>query len=311
MTQHAITIDAHAHVFPGSFQGMLSQLRRRSRHWLRPYTRAVHEIQLYSRLLPETARKPLEELSALGPIATLVLEGTIQDLKEEMRGARVHGALLIAHPPLSFNEFVLSVAEANPGLYAAVNLPPNTARAGAELNRFIDKGARALKIHRAADNEPIDSPHYETLLKIADERQIPVILHTGCFHSHAFFRRPELGAVESFKPWFEKFPHVRFVLAHMNGHEPRLAIDIAEDHANLFVDTSWQPAELVGEAVRRLGAERVLFGSDWPIIGGNMRVGLSRIDECISKGTIKDEEAAFVLGKNAMRLFRIEALHGR
>jgi predicted TIM-barrel fold metal-dependent hydrolase len=306
MTQRTISIDSHAHVFPGSFKGVLSQLRKRSRRWLRPYTRAIHELQLYSRLLPETARRPFEELTSLGPVATLVLEATVQDLKEEMRMAGVKGALLIAHPPLAFNEFILSVTEGNPGLYAAVNIPPGTPRAAVELKRFIDKGARALKIHRAADGEPLDSPHYASLLETADERQLPVILHTGCFHSHTFFKNPELGAIEGFLPWFSRYPHVRFILAHMNGHEPRLALDIAEDHANLFVDTSWQPTELIGEAVRRLGAERVLFGSDWPIVGGNMRVGKARIAECVTKGTLKPAEAEFVLGKNAMRLFRIE-----
>ena len=91
----------------------------------------------------------------------------------------------------------------------------------------------------------------------------------------------------------------------MNFHEPSVALDLVEKHPNVFVDTSWQPAEVIGEAVRRVGAERVLFGTDWPFVGNNVNIGLARIRDCIQAGSLTEEQSMLILGVNAAKIFGI------
>ena len=117
---------------------------------------------------------------------------------------------------------------------------------------------------------------------------------------------PHLGNPEAFESWYTEFPQVKFILAHMNLHDPQIAMDLAEKYPNLMVETSWQPMEVISEAVRRLGSQRVLFGSDWPIGGQNVEIGLERIEDCLETGTIRIEDVQLILGKNAIQLFKID-----
>jgi predicted TIM-barrel fold metal-dependent hydrolase len=303
-------IDFHTHVFPDRLEeiGVIGKLRKQVRHWMRPFMATLHESQTFLRVIPEGIRKPIDELAMFTPLAGLLFESTATDLRDSMEESNVDYSVLIAHPPYLMNEQLLELCQQYPQFIPAVNIGSGTAKPGSALRSYIKKGAKLLKIHPAFDGEGADSPRYKSLLKIADEQGLPVILHTGCFHSRLFFKDPELGKVQNFAPWFENYKKVRFVLAHMNLHEPAVALDLAEEFPNLFVDTSWQPSETIGEAVRRLGAERVLFGSDWPLVGNNIAIGLKRIQECIEMGTINSAQATLIQGGNAQKL--LELTHG-
>jgi predicted TIM-barrel fold metal-dependent hydrolase len=120
------------------------------------------------------------------------------------------------------------------------------------------------------------------------------------------FKNPELGRAEAFENWFKNFPHLSFILAHMNFHQPDIAMDLAEKHSNIYLETSWQPTEVIGEAVRRIGPERILYGSDWPFVGDNINVGIKRIQSCVEAGMFSDEAAELIFGMNALKLFQLQ-----
>jgi predicted TIM-barrel fold metal-dependent hydrolase len=320
MTQ---VIDFHTHVFssplkqlpdirvPYSLSGILSSdrlqsIRKQARNWAKPLVGSLHQVQTSLRYLPKFTRKNLDELCGLVPLPGLLLESTATDLMAAMDEANVDTALVIAHPPVISNEFILDLCELEPRLIPVVNVPKAVSDPVKTLQGYIRLGAKVLKIHPAADGEGPDSLRYQKLLKEVADQGIPVILHTGCIHSHFFYKDPSQGQVERFAKWFEAYPQISFVLAHMNFHDPEIALDLCEQYENLFVDTSWQPAESIGEAVRRIGAERVLFGTDWPIVGNNMSVGRKRIEECIEIGLFNQEQAELILGENANKLLGLE-----
>jgi hypothetical protein len=295
--------DFHTHIFPGQDRApLVSELRKRTRQWSRPFVSSLHGMHLLSRLLPENARRVVDQVGTLMPLANLLVESTVNDLLEGMKDAGVDHALVIAQPPRIPNEFVLEVANAHPRLHAAVSIPSGTAEPGKVLRDHARRGARVLKIHTAADGEGVNSPRYRELLDVAAELGLPVVLHTGCMHSNVLFKDSTLSRAEVFRPWFKLYSKTKFVLAHMNLHEPTVALELAEDFENVLVDTSWQPTEIIGEAVRRAGAERVLFGTDWPIVGNNLAIGKARIEACFAKGTLTERERDLVLGGNALKL---------
>lgn len=307
-------IDFHAHVLPAPPVGPLEnyvsldkikQARKLARGLLRPLAGQLHQAQTVLRYLPEVALKGADQLSALLPLPSLLVESTAADLAEAMAEAKVDYTVIIAHPPLTSNELILRCVEENPRLIAAVNIPNKVQNPGEKLKEYVDRGAQVLKIHPAADGLDADAPKYAELLKAADELELPVILHTGCIHSKLLYRKPELGHVEHFASWFESHSKIKFVLAHMNFHRPQVALDLAEQYPNVWVDTSWQPAEMIGEAARRIGSERVLFGTDWPLVGHNIDIGINRIYEAADIGLLKPDDVDRILGGNAAKLLEL------
>lgn len=152
------------------------------------------------------------------------------------------------------------------------------------------------------DGQGPESNHYRSLIPTAIDLGMPIILHTGCLHSHLIYKKPHLGHVQNFKPWFDDYRDARFILAHMNFHEPQIALDLCIEYPSLYVDTSWQPAEMIGEAVRRIGSERVLLGSDWPLVGDNMRIAIERVREALHMEVITSQDQENILYGNAKRL---------
>jgi predicted TIM-barrel fold metal-dependent hydrolase len=310
-----VIIDFHTHVFPDVLSSptlnryvdvsKVESLRRQAKRWIKPWSSALHDAQTVVRKLPSPLRSIVDEFGALAPLPLLLIESTARDLDEAMRESGIDGAVIIAHPQVASNELILEAAERNPKLFPVVHVAPGTQRPGLALKKWVARGARALKIHTAADGEGRESPHYLALLKSAQELGLPVILHTGCFKSHLLYRNPDHGRVEEFEPWFRKFPEISFVLAHMNFHDPQKAVEMAEKYPRLFVDTSWQPKNVISKAVRTLGADRVLFATDWPFIGDNLKVGLLRIEEILAEKKITEEESKKILGLNASKLLKL------
>lgn len=314
----SVVVDFHVHVFPdlmgdlvehsveGSVPDLLyrkfTELRKTARLWKRPLSGSVHKVLTITRHLPDALRKNVDQFGAWVPLPSLVLESTASDLQEALTDAEVDYAVVIAHPPFISNDFVMDLCSTRPNWLPVVNIPKKTEKPATQLKAYFKKGARALKIHPCADGEGPDSPRYRKLLKTAADLGLPVILHTGCIHSNILYKQPELGDVVHFTKWFENYPSLRFVLAHMNFHDPQTALDLCDEFPNLWVDTSWQPVEVIGEAVRRLGAERILFGSDWPLVGDNIRVGRDRIREGVRTGLLNPEQAQLILGGNAVQL---------
>lgn len=310
-----IQVDAHVHVFPNPLNHVpqflsldqMSQWRRQARNWVRPLAGTAHHLQTLLRHLPPFARKTVDQMGALVPASGLLLESSVDDLLESMQESNMDYALVIAHPPFVSNEFVLELAQEHPQCLPVVYIPRDAHHPAELLRTYVKQGARALKIHAAADGEGVDSPRYRELLQTAQELGLLVILHTGCIHSHLLYRDSRLSHVENFRAWFESYPEMKLILAHMNFHQPEIALDLCEEFSQLIVDTSWQPAEVIGEAVRRIGAERVWFGTDWPLIGGNMRVGRQRIDDAIQIGMLNENQAQLILGENAAQLLGLKS----
>jgi predicted TIM-barrel fold metal-dependent hydrolase len=325
-------IDFHAHIFPNPIEKVLPHIpklvpkgaagdkirpymsemslrmglglgRRMARQFLQPVSEKMHSAQVWMRHLPSAVRHGLDSVGGVASLPRLLVESTTDDLIEAMDEAGVDQALVIAHPPFATNEMVLEACSMNPDrLIPVVNIAKGEDDPAAKFREYLELGARVLKIHAAADGEGVNSARYRALLEVAQERGIPVILHTGCIQNRLFYKDPSWGKVESFAPWFEAYREVTFVLAHMNFHEPMKALEMCELYSNLVVDTSWQPAEIIGEAVRRIGAERVLFGTAWPFVGQNIALGKSRIEEGVESGVYTREQADLVLGGNAVRI---------
>lgn len=165
---------------------------------------------------------------------------------------------LVEHNPERFR----LVANVNPHLHHPL---------GAEVERQLDLGAVALKIHPVHGAfDPGDKELYAAYHVCAD-RGVPVIVHTGSSTfpgSRARFGDPAL----MLDP-VDDFPDVHFVFAHGGrGWWYDTAAFLAQSKPNVWLDLAGLPPAKLPEYYARADlvrlASRMVFGTDWPGIPG-------------------------------------------
>lgn len=171
--------------------------------------------------------------------------------------------------------------------YASPLAPEGLAR---ELERAIDRLAfRAIKLYSPYTPYEYDHPAWEPIYRFAEERNLTVLAHTG---SDAEPRFLETAAA--------RFPGASFVCGHAGNADPyrRQAIDAARRCPNYYLETcsTFRTPGVIEELVSEAGAERVLYGSDQPLMDPRPQLGK------IITADLDDRAKKLVLGGNARRL---------
>jgi len=180
--------------------------------------------------------------------------------------------------------------------YATVPSPRHGAKQLDHIRRyFLEKGFHGLKIYSHTQGVgsyesyiSITDEYMHPILEFASEYRIPLLAHSTPAQCDDVCRR---------------FPEARLIMAHMGctqiahgqWHE---AIAVAKRHPNVILDTTSSGMDLgmVEAAVEAIGDERIIWGSDVPLlqIGYNM----AKITSAEIPQTSKDK----ILGKNIARL---------
>lgn len=173
-----------------------------------------------------------------------------------------------------------------------------------ELERAFDElGMIFLKLV-PTDNYgfPIDGPGHAPILEWCNNRDIIVKSHTS-YNSVP-------GGDTFSAPWrfiglAKQYPRIRWILAHSgNGTEGQeQAIEAAQSSRNIYLETcsSWANHGSIERIVSGAGEDRVLFGSDMPLM--DARFQLARI----VTAKISREAKRKILGLNAIELLGLSA----
>lgn len=156
-----------------------------------------------------------------------------------------------------------------------------------------------IKIHPEEHCYPIRE-HGPAIFEFAAKHRAVVLTHSSEQNSLAM----------DFVPFINDYPEVKLILAHIGcgwdgdlTHQVR-AIEKSK-HGNAFADTSSARSitpKLIEWAVKHVGAERVLFGTDTPLYHASMqRVRIDHAD-------LSDQEKRLILRENAIRLFELDDL---
>jgi predicted TIM-barrel fold metal-dependent hydrolase len=165
-----------------------------------------------------------------------------------------------------------------------------------EIRRCVrDGGMRGIKLWVAVK---CDAPRTFPIAEEAVSLGVPILIHSYLRWEEIL---PEESKPEHIVTLARRYPELQIIMAHM-ALRWREGIDAVADCPNISVDTSGCDPELgsVEYAVERLGAERVLFGSDAP-----GRDVLCQIGRVMAAG-ISDNDREKVLHLNAERLLGLE-----
>lgn len=165
-----------------------------------------------------------------------------------------------------------------------------------EIDRCVAQGGmRGLKLWIAVK---ATDPRLDPIMEAAAELGVPV-LH------HAWYKQTVFAYNEStpadIAELARRFPQVPIVMAHLTGCGCRGVLDVAE-LPNVYIDTSGgQPeSDILEYAVRQLGPDRVLYGSDWPLRDFGVQLGRVR------GADLTDDALDRILWRNAARLLQLE-----
>ncbi|MBK1786963.1 amidohydrolase family protein [Prauserella cavernicola] len=194
----------------------------------------------------------------------------------------------VEHNPTRFR----LVANVNPHLHHPL---------ASEVERQLDLGAVALKLHPVHGGfSPADKELY-LAYSVCEERGIPVILHSGT--SSFPGARTSFGNPELLSDVVEDFPAVQFVFAHGGrGWWYDVAAFLALARDNVWLDLAGLPPKKLPEYYARFDlarlATRFVFGTDWPGVPGAARNVRALAALGLPEGVLRD-----ALAGNAAKLY--------
>jgi len=153
------------------------------------------------------------------------------------------------------NDVVAAAIAEHPGRiegYVAL-FPADAEFVAAETARCLDAGFIGLKLHNC-NGFPYTDPAYAPALAVANERRLPVLLHT-------WGRAEEFRAVRALT---EKYADIAWLLAHSGCVNADEYGRIGRECPNVYLDLAYSaaPRGLVKTLVDSAGAEKVIWGSD-------------------------------------------------
>jgi len=172
--------------------------------------------------------------------------------------------------------------------YATISSPYFGEEAIDELKRcFFDYGMRGIKVYSVAPVR-LNPWVMEGILAFSAEHKLPMLAHITPTECESLAKAN---------------PEAIIVMAHMGGFPDaggdwRMAIEVAQRHKNVWLDTtsSTYDSGMMEMAVRRLGAGRILFGTDMPLL--DPFAGVQKIRSAF----LTEEEKTLILGGNLERL---------
>lgn len=197
------------------------------------------------------------------------------------------------------NEALAELVARRPDRYAAAAMVPLQAAelAAAELRHAVKElGHRAVQIGARIEEEGLDTPALDPFWKAAEELNVPVIVHPADLAVPPRLRRLFLhilvgnpsettfaAAALLLGGVFDRFPQLRVLLVHGGGCVPyqfgridrgRVAAppvargpvrkSLDQYAGNLYYDTVLHDDEALNYLIRRVGANHVALGSDYP-----------------------------------------------
>lgn len=211
------------------------------------------------------------------------------------------------------NEEIAEAAQKNADIMIAfASVDPHKGKMGArEARRLIEEhGVRGFKFHPTVQGfYPYDKmawPIYE----VVAEHKLPAIFHSGHSGIGSGMRcggglRLEYSNPMHLDDVAIAFPDIQIVIAHPSWPWQDEALSVAMHKPNVWLDLSgWSPKYFPPQLVQyanTLLKDRVLFGSDWPLITPE------RWLHDFEQAGFKPEVRPLILKENAMRLLGLGA----
>ena len=195
-----------------------------------------------------------------------------------------------AHKPdisHELNRWVRDFCRSHPRLVPFASVHPADAEISSVLETALDQwGFAGIKLQLAVLRIRADDPSLFPIYRAALLRNKPVVVHAGTapYQPH----HPEYGSLglEHLRPVLDALPELRLIIPHLGLDQMDEAVSLLRAHSGVHLDTSWamgnpglqlDPSRL--RDIFRAHSDRILYGSDFPLIEHPPHLGLRALEE--------------------------------
>jgi hypothetical protein len=229
--------------------------------------------------------------------------GTPADLLEVNKVAGIDHSIVqsVATTPKqvrSINDFIAAtVASAPDRLTGLGTLHPNSDDLRGDVEHLMEIGLKGVKLHPDIQNFKVDDYRCLKIYELCEEFGLPILMHTGD-------KRYDNSNPNRLIPILTIYDRLTIIGAHFGGWSIwEEASHVLCNMPNLIVDCSsampWISDELTVEIIRRYGADRVLFGTDYP-----MWSPIKELDRFMNL-PLTDDERRMILSENVRKVYDI------
>ncbi len=204
------------------------------------------------------------------------LDSSLQGVLEAQKEAGIELSVLCSaattpHQVRPINAFLARCVEESQGRCLAFGtLHPDSDDIAGDIDHMVSLGICGVKFHPEMQKCALDSVGMMHLVEAAEDR-LPFLLHTGD-------KRFAYSNPEQLIPLLKTFPHTRFIGAHMGSFHVWQQGEalLPGRFDNLWVDLSstamYAGEEALYRMIMKFGTERVLFGTDFPMLEPKIEV---------------------------------------
>jgi uncharacterized protein len=226
-------------------------------------------------------------------------DGTIEDLLRSANDGEV-GYLLVhavATKPRqveNVNSWIAGHLKNN--VFGFGTIHPGYEKIGEELARIRSLGLLGLKLHPDFQGYYVDDPSMD-IVYATIAGKMPVLVHSGDEES-------EFSSPKRLSKVLDRFPDLCVIAAHLGGYSQWAEAEKYIIGRDCYIDTSsalWAiPPEKAVALIRKHGVDRVLFGTDYPLV--RHREELARFTAL----GLSDGETDKILFENAKSLLKLD-----
>lgn len=252
-------------------------------------------IDFHAHAFPEKIALPATDLLASHYKLTVSCPGTFDHLVQSSREAGVekiclHMAATNADQVIIANNWIAE--RCSDSIIGFGSLHADYTDFEAEIDRMEGLGLTGIKFHSDFQRFNIDDPRMWPVYEAIGERFL-VMFHVGDRESD-FANPARLARV------LDTFPGMKAIAAHLGGWSKWKEASEFILGRDVYVDTSsttWMlPPEEISQLIRRHDINKVLFGTDYPIVSAEEELA------AFAKIPLSDEEREKILWTNGNKL---------
>ena len=232
-------------------------------------------------------------------------KGTVSDLIEKGTDAGIDHFIVqsVATTPKqvkSINEFIAREVSASDRLTGLGTLHPDSEDIKGDISHLMSLGLLGVKLHPDIQAFKIDNYRCLKIYEECEKHGLKILMHTGD-------NRYDYSTPNRLLPILEIYKNLTVIGAHMGGWS--IWEEAAEAYAgipNFYVDCSssfpYLDKETATKIIRKYGADRVLFGTDYPMWSPKSEM------EYFLSLPLDESEFSSILNMNAIKLFNLEEI---
>ena len=211
----------------------------------------------------------------------------------------VHSVATTPHQVERINAFIAAEVAKVPNRFVGLGAAhPDCTDQDAIIEHIKSLGLHGIKIHPDIQGFAIDDPRMMRVYELCEREGLVVLMHTGDY-------RYDYSNPNRLLPVLKAFPKLTVIGAHFGGWSIwDDASRVLCEYPNLFVDCSstfpfaGNDLALGERLIHRYGADRVMFGSDFPMWSPEEEL------KTFFKLNLTDEERKLILAENAKRIYK-------